>query len=617
MPGISAIFKKLGSEPISAGYCSKIRNEMLHFPFYASRQIIAEDSANIGFTGYEEYPLKIIDHQNFNLVLEGRIYNLEKNSLEKTLRPIAEAQIRSANIFDDELRRFLLTAEGEFIITIYDKARKRMLLVNDMMGRLPLYYFQDTESLIFSRELKFILPFLSQVRLSKDGILEYLLYGFPFEENTLVEKVGFYPPATYLSFDMASGKSARDSYHFLNIDTCVNSGGRKKTAADMCRIFMDALSDRAAWVDKNKTIVSLSGGFDSRGTLAGLKKLGLCPTAVTAQSEEEPYAREVAGFLGAEVYAIPQGHVEKERPFADIVFLKDGLDCHPNLAQLYQNLQDLRDRFGKDIVYFTGIYGGEITRQSHPTAGLSSLNSLVHYILNANDSYKYSTKKVAAILRMPENEIWKHLQKRLETFPEKSIWRKYMRFRHEFDVRFAGEAEDRNRFYFWTISPFFAFPFFNYVMSIDENRKISWLFRDFLFSIDPNTCKAKYYNYHLPLDNPVVLWAFAFAERMSRHVFVKNNIRRITRFTKAFRRLMGRSNAEEKRTINNMREELIDLLKKSKPITVFFNNPDLPALIMGEADITGLERLRIVFVYIDSATRWHAMLGEKSTATVS
>jgi len=617
MPGISAIFKKSGSKPISAGFCSKIRKEMLHFPFYASRQIIAGKSANIGFTGYEDYPVKIIDHKNFNLVLEGRIYNLEKNSLENKLIHIAEAQIEAGNEFNDELKRFLLTAEGEFIIIIYDKLKKRVILANDVMGRLPLYYFQDTESLLFSRELKFILPFLSQIEFNRDGILEYLLYGFPFEENTLIEKIGFFPSATYMCFDMVSGKTVKDFYHVLNIDTCTNFGDRKKMAADMCQIFQDALSNRVNWVNKNKTIVSLSGGFDSRATLAGIKKLGLNPTAVTAQSKEECSAREVAGYIGAEVYVIPQGHDEKERSFADIVFLKDGLDCHPNLGQLYQNLQNLRDCFGGDVVYFTGISGGEITRQSHPTAGLSSLNSLVRYLLKANDSYLYSTKKVAAIVRKPENQIRKHLQRHLETFPEKNIYRKYIRFRHEFDVRFAGEAEDRNRFYFWTISPFFAFPFFNYVMSIDENRKTSWLFRDFLFSIDPNTCRAKYFNYHLPLNSSFVLWVFAFVERIIRHAFVKNRIRQCGRLIKTYRRLIHGSNVEEKRCIQKIREELLDLLKNSKPIKSFFNHPDLPNLIKREDDIQGLERLRIVFIYIDRATRWHATLGEQSTATIS
>jgi hypothetical protein len=236
----------------------------------------------------------------------------------------------------------------------------------------------------------------------------------------------------------------------------------------------------------------------------------------------------------------------------------------------------------------------------------------VRYLLNAHDSYKYSTKKVAAILQTPENEIQKHLRRRLETFPEKNMCRKYARFRHEYDRRFAGEAEDRNRYYFWTISPFFAFPFFNYVMSIDENKKTSWLFRDFLFSIDPNTCKAKYFNYCLPLNNPLVLRVLAIAEGMVRHVFVKNGLKRIKRLMKICRRYICRSTIEERETIANIREELIDALENAKPVKDFFTNPDLPALIMREDDVKGLDRLRIVFTYLNSATCWHAKLSEKA-----
>ncbi|MBN1127961.1 MAG: hypothetical protein JXA71_03185 [Chitinispirillaceae bacterium] len=583
---------------------------MLHFPHYGVRQILAEDFANMGFTGYEAYPLKIIDDKRFLMVLEGRIYNLEKSALDKTLRQIADALIGPGKTGDDEFKRFLLAAEGEFVITFYDKKQKRMLLANDIMGRLPLYYFQDEESLIFSRELKFIVPFLQPVAFNKSAILEYLLFGFPFEENTFIEKAGFFPYATIVSFDQMTGKATRESYHSLNIDVCINSGGRKKMAAEMGRIFMEGLSDRAAWVDKNKTIVSLSGGFDSRGTLAGMKKAGLCPIAVTAQSDEEHSARLVAVAIGAEVYAIPQGHNESGPSFGDIVFLKDGLDCHPNLAQLYQNLQDLRDRFGGDIVYFTGIYGGEITRHSHPTAGLKSLASLVRYLLSANDSYKYSTKKVSEILQMPAYEIRNHLLMHLNTFPEKNIRRKYARFRHEYDRRFAGEAEDRNRFYFWTISPFFTFPFFTYVMSIDERKKTSWLFRDFLFAIDPNTCMAKYFNYGLPLNNRFILWGLAFAERMVRHVVVKNLFRRLAWFAKKCRGMVRGANEGNKSAVQAMRDELLTLLEGSGPVSNIFNNPELPAIIRREDDAKGLERLRIVFTYVDRVTRWHAGLRE-------
>jgi len=214
----------------------------------------------------------------------------------------------------------------------------------------------------------------------KAGIMEYMLYGFPFEEHTFVKTVGFFPPATCLIFDLSSGNTVKEPYFSLNFDCPANSGSRKEIVSEMNRVFMEGLSNRMNWVDKNKTIVSLSGGLDSRGTLAGLKKLGVHSVAVTAQDREEQASRRVADSMGTEVYGIPQGLKNRELSFEKVVFLKDGLDCHPNLQQLYLNLEEMRNRFGGDITYFTGIYGGEITRHSHITGGLASLKALVHYL---------------------------------------------------------------------------------------------------------------------------------------------------------------------------------------------------------------------------------------------
>ena len=80
------------------------------------------------------------------------------------------------------------------------------------------------------------------------------------------------------------------------------------------------------------------------------------------------------------------------------------------------------------------------------------------------------------------------------------------------------------------------------------------------------------------------------------------------------RRHICRSTKEELGIIANIREELIDLLENAKPVKDFFTNPDLPALIMREDDVKGLDRLRIVFTYLDRATCWHAKLGEKAGA---
>ena len=603
MPGISAIVRKPYGAPIAAAFCAKIRDGMLHFPYYESHLVIARDSINVGYTRYPQYPVQVFDHDDYVLVLEGKIYNQDKPGLEATMRQLAVMQLSADAGCAAELTRYLLTAEGEFVITMYDKVHSRIVVANDIMGRLPLYYYQDAALFAFARELKFIIPFLPQLEFDANGVAAYLLYGFPFAGQTLVKEVCFFPAATCISMDLQTGKTDTECYHVLNLESGGHAPKRAEIAAEMHRLFMDAVSNRVSDINAHKTIVSLSGGFDSRATLAGLKKKGLRPTAVTSQSAEEPGARAVARALDTDVYAIAQGPQKNEQSFAETVFLKDGLDCHPNLGQLYQNLQNLRTRFGGDIVYFTGIYGGEITRHSHPTNGFPTLESLTHYLLTANDSYKYSAKKVAAIMQMAPQLIEQQLKDYLTSFPETSMKRKYIRFRHEYDVRFAGEAEDRNRFYFWTISPYFAFPFFSYVMTVDEHCKTSWLFRDFLLKLDPDTCKAPYFNYHLPLDNTLIIAMLALAERLTRHVMVKNMLRLGARLIKTAVRVVKRPLLSET-ALDTLRIELIGLLKTSVPVRTFFTNPALPSLIIHEKDIKGLQRLHIVFVYMNRLSGW-------------
>jgi hypothetical protein len=44
-------------------------------------------------------------------------------------------------------------------------------------------------------------------------------------------------------------------------------------------------------------------------------------------------------------------------------------------------------------------------------------------------------------------------------------------------------------------------------------------------------------------------------------------------------------------TVTAIRKELIDLLENSKPVKGFFTNPGLPALIMREEDMKGLDQI--------------------------
>lgn len=577
---------------------------MLHLPSYTNRTLFSDEYADIGFTGYPNYPHRVIDTPGGLLILEGMVYNHDPASLLTILSGIADAFQPSASLPSEGLKHFLLNADGEFILTLYDKAHRRLLIANDMLGRLPLYYHLDGSRFVFARELKFIVPFLSDLSFNKTGIMEYLLYGYPFEEHTFLQGVGFFPPGSICCYDIPSGKAVRKSYFNLNLEKPPIRARRTEIVSQMRKLFLDALTVRLRSTGYDKVIVSLSGGLDSRATLAGLRHQGCRPTAVTAQGTEEGLSRQVADVLGVETYAIPQGQADSRRNFDDTVFLKDGLDCHPNLTQLNDNLENLRGRFGEDAMYYTGIYGGEITRHSHPTGGLRNLGALVRYLLTAKDSGKCPTDTVAGLLHVPPARMATRLSRRLRSFPEKSVYKKYLRFRHECDMRFAGEAEDRNRFYCWTISPYLSPAFFHYVMSIDENRKNTRLFRDFLFALDANTCKVRYFNYRLSLRNTLLLRSLSLVERAARNRLIKNGFRRILLLLKACKRFVLKSRLWEAAELATHREELFELMRRPTAAGRFFNHPGLTAGIHHATDEQSLYRLRIVWSYLNNVELW-------------
>jgi asparagine synthase (glutamine-hydrolysing) len=609
MPGINAVVRTVDSPGTLAEPCRSIRRKMLHLPHYTEKTVVSTGFLDIGFTGYRNYPIRIIDDTAYCAVVEGMMYDRDEAAVESGMREMAEAFIRAEGAPIETICRMLSDADGEFVIVIYDKSGRRVMIVNDVMGRLPLYYFSADGMLAVSRELKFIIPFLPSLVFNPMAAMEYLQYGFPFEEHTLIDRVHFIPGATAFHFDANSGAFSRICYHEMNLERLPEmKGNRPEIVAEMKRSFLDALRNRADRTKGRKILVSLSGGLDSRGTMAGLKVLGGDPVAVTAQGTEESAAREAAGAVGVDVYPLTQGESCGSLNFEDIVFLKDGLDCHPDLAQLYYNLQEMLNHFGEDMVYYTGIFGGEITRHNHVTGGLAGMNSLVRYLLKAHDRCKFSTEKVAQLFCVPAETLARRLHERLNGFPEKSVYKKYLRFKHEADMRFAGEAEDRNRYFFWTISPYLAPSFFRCVMSQNENRKNSRLFRDFLFSIDPNTCKAPYHNFRLPLDNQFLLTLFSMCERMLRNAAVKNGVRALMRIVEGARGLIARRKGVESARVRELRTDILRMTEGSEVIRSFFNNPDLVSLVAGEGDLQGLERLRIILVYLDRATRWYNVL---------
>ena len=164
---------------------------------------------------------------------------------------------------------------------------------------------------------------------------------------------------------------------------------------------------------------------------------------------------------------------------------------------------------------YTGLYDKEAFRERNPTSGLDSIEDLTNYILNMDDGrmYKYSTTNVCRMLGITEDTIFEHLREHLaNNYEEKSIYKKFIKFNFTSIHPLSGEGEDRNRFFFWTTTPIFSLPFFNYAWSINENQKSTLFFRNFLYAIDPKTCSVEYWDKNISLNNLLQLKIYEYME---------------------------------------------------------------------------------------------------------
>jgi asparagine synthetase B (glutamine-hydrolysing) len=88
---------------------------------------------------------------------------------------------------------------GNYAAVMYDRKEKTVSLVSDRLGTSPLYYRNGRESLFFGTSFLGLNEVMGD-RLDQRAVAEFLLFGYPLEDRTLVEGVKMMDGACVASF---------------------------------------------------------------------------------------------------------------------------------------------------------------------------------------------------------------------------------------------------------------------------------------------------------------------------------------------------------------------------------------------------------------------------------
>ena len=538
MPGINLISVKSCNSDLAIKFANAQLN-MKHDHTYKSRIVVESDRIMIGYTGYDEYPIRSWECNDYSVIQEGMIYNIPRNEVDSFIFNLV-SQNRQSSISINDAKNFLLNSDGEFVIVIYDKLSEDLIILNDALGRLPLYYFEDDQQFVLSREVKFITEFMSHVNLDKLAIAEYLLFIYPLGKKTLVKNVNRLDPAVLLKYHVSSGRLNVNKAHVWNFENKNSKvGSLQEYSYNLVKLFRNAIKCRVESLNGFKNLVSLSGGLDSRAVAIALKEVDPKLTAVTfldherKSSEDVDVAQELVQKLHINWKLIKL----KKRRFEDLRYLielKDGLN-YASMGFILDFFVKIKRKFGSKVVYYTGDGGDKALPSLRSRKEIKSMNELINVIINEHTS-AFEINEVITLLNISIEQIRKEIMNILLNYPENDLNQKYVHFViFERAYKWLFEGEDRNRFYFWSTSPYWSPRFFDYAMTIPDSCKEHLnLYRMFLERLDKNCLKIRDASWPRVGLLPVSLSYYLLPriqEIMSKHSFLRKLINKTMKLT--------------------------------------------------------------------------------------
>ncbi|MBU4185039.1 MAG: hypothetical protein KKC23_02345 [Proteobacteria bacterium] len=266
MPGIFGTFKKeqIDLNQLMADMISSMNDENR---FRVDKYIDAETGlcfgrVSLGILSPVDQPLK--DREgNCWIVFHGELYGNKGASTDPEY---------ALNQYIEKGDKCASELNGIFHFAIYDKRSEQIKLFSDKFGLQPLYYSVLPDGIIFAAEVKTLLGD-EDVGKAPDyrSFADFLHYGQILGQKTLFKDIELLAPGSVLTCDLRDCKVAVKKYWHLD-KLFVEKGAYSSQASAEDAVLLLVKSIKKRSTNKEILGLSLSGGLDSRGILAGLGK---------------------------------------------------------------------------------------------------------------------------------------------------------------------------------------------------------------------------------------------------------------------------------------------------------------------------------------------------------
>lgn len=490
MPGVTVAHGKLDDNAVEDALRSVRFDDR-----YTREDVVDDDGRIVAYTGYDEYPVRVVETDSHIVVLEGHLYGTDGVEGELT----AAAELVEEGRFD-ELSEWLAGRDGDFLVVVVGEDGSTWVL-NDMFGRLPTYRATIGGTTVVTRELKVIRKLAraagEEPEANTLALGQFLWFGHPLGTRTLFEGVEQLPPGSLIDV----GADTVESVHEYRFDDVDRSRSLEENAKHLADRFIQSCRNRASVTEE--TVISLSGGLDSRASIAGFTHDdGSLLAATSARKDggnagEVDIARQVANALDVpwELYVAERTDGYREW----LLETKQGM----NTLSMSLGL-DFADQVAADhpgALFVTGDGGDKTAKNIMPSKPVESADDLVDAVIDR--MALFDLDEVTEIVDIDADALVESVRERIDAYPESTVEGRYVHFVvREQGPNWSFHGEDRTRYYVWSTTPFYYPPFFMDAMACPpEQKQGTELYRAFLDELAPATTDVDYFDFGTPIDS--------------------------------------------------------------------------------------------------------------------
>jgi asparagine synthase (glutamine-hydrolysing) len=225
---------------------------------------------SLGVVNPEPQPLWNSD-RSIGIIMEGEIFDYQelKNTLTNRRHNFSVHNDPEfiLHLYEEYGENFAEKLNGSFLIVIWEKKQRKLLIVNDRIGLHPLYFSNRKGLFSFASGVRALLavPGLPKT-IDKIGLAEYLTFDHMISNRTLLNDVSILSPGSILTYQ--DGSCSKRTYWNIQYQEF----SQPKEEAE----YMDGLAHYIKQAVKRQSPgdipagVLLSGGLDSRILLAFL-----------------------------------------------------------------------------------------------------------------------------------------------------------------------------------------------------------------------------------------------------------------------------------------------------------------------------------------------------------